>query len=338
MTNEDLVRDSYAVLLPAFTELKLSDSVTEFLTKGGCSILLAETRAEYVNREMSAARKANEKGPSILGIVNDAKKIQPNLIVAVDQEFGGICRLHGLVPSFPKSDNSKEIQTSTFETICSEVATEAKRYGVNCFLAPILDIIIGVNPWLQGRTWSTNLNEVSRLSSAFIRGVQKSKVISTAKHFPGFSNIKLDPAIESNAIMDDSLDIITKSLLPFKEAIDNHVEIIMVGPAIVKEIDSVNPASISNKVISILRDEINFNGIILSDDLDAKATLKNYEIEEVAIKALQAGCDYLLLADMNDQIIRVAEAIQQAVLDNEIKYSQLKSSADKVRNVAIKYT
>ena len=105
MTNEDLVRDSYAVLLPAFTELKLSDSVTEFLTKGGCSILLAETRAEYVNREMSAARKANEKGPSILGIVNDAKKIQPNLIVAVDQEFGGICRLHRLVPSFPKSDN-----------------------------------------------------------------------------------------------------------------------------------------------------------------------------------------------------------------------------------------
>ena len=77
---------------------------------------------------------------------------------------------------------------------------------------------------------------------------------------------------------------------------------------------------------------------LLSDDLDAKATLKNYEIEEVAIKALQAGCDYLLLADMNDQIIRVAEAIQQAVLDNEIKYSQLKSSADKVRNVAIKYT
>ena len=175
------------------------------------------------------------------------------------------------------------------------------------------------------------------MSSAFIRGIQKSRVISTAKHFPGFSNIKLDPAIEQNAIMEESLEIIKESLLPFKDAIENNVEIIMVGPAIVKEIDSINPASISEKVISILRNEIKFNGIILSDDLDAKATLQNFQIEEIAIKALQAGCDYLLLADINDQIIRVAEAIQYAVINKKIKYSQLKSSADKVRNLAIKY-
>ena len=60
MTNEDIVRNSYAVLLPAVTDLKLSHSVNEFLMKGGCSILLAETRKEYVNREMSVERKANE--------------------------------------------------------------------------------------------------------------------------------------------------------------------------------------------------------------------------------------------------------------------------------------
>jgi len=338
MTKErDIARDSFTVLLPAFTEMKLSEAVKEFLVNGGCSILLAETREEYVGREMSIHRKSIETESSFLNIVNDAKKLQENLIVAVDQEFRGICRLHNLVPNFPNSLNSQEIETENFESICTEIALKAKQLGVNCFLAPILDIITGENPWLQGRTWSLDIDEVSRLSSAFVTGIQKAKVISTAKHFPGFSNIKLDPAIHSDSVMDDSIESVRKNLSPFKTVSKDGVEIIMVGPAIVKAIDEVNPASISKKVISVLRDEIQFKGIVMSDDLDAKATMKECQIEEVAIKAIQAGCDFLLLADDGDQIIRVAKAIKDAVMNGEIPYEQLKNSADKIRNLAAKY-
>lgn len=337
MKEEEIERDAYTVLLPAFTQMHLSEAAKHYLKKGGCSILLAETREEYVNREMSAHRKSNETNSSIINIVNKAKAIQENLIVAVDQEFRGICRLHNLVPNFPEDEKPSLIQTEDFESICNRIALEAKHLGVNCFLAPILDVITGENPWLQGRTWTQDLEEVGRLSSAFVTGTQKANVISTAKHFPGFSNIKLDPAIHSNSVMDDSIESVKKNLQPFKKVSQHGVEIIMVGPAIVEAIDKENPASVSQKVISILRDEIKFSGIVLSDDLDAKATMKEYQIEEVAVKAIQAGCDFLLLADVGDQIIRVANALKNAVINGDISGGQLRISAERIRNLAVKY-
>lgn len=338
MTQENnITRDAFTVLLPAFAELKLSEAVKECLAKGGCSILLGETRTEYVNRTMSPQRKASEKAASFLSIVNEAKQLQQNLIVAVDQEFRGICRLHDLVPKFPEAKNTQDIQTEDFEAVCFEIAVKAKKLGVNCFLAPILDIVTGKNPWLQGRTWSTDMEEVSRLSAAYVRGIQKAKVISTAKHFPGYSNIPLDPAVNADAIMDESLESIEEKSLPFTKVIQNGVEMIMIGPAIVKAIDEVNPAGYSQKVITLLKEELKFNGIIMSDGLDAKATMLDYTIEEVAVKAIQAGCDFLLLGDIGDQIIRVANAIETAVMDGVIPYEQLRNSADKVRDLANKY-
>jgi len=339
MTKEEhIIRDSYTVLLPAFSDLSLSGSIKNYLSNGGCSILLGETREEYVNRTMSNQRKENESERGIQSVIKEARKIQLNLIVAVDQELVGIQRLNHLVPNFPKTEKLRHIEPEVLESICYEIANKAKGMGVNCFVAPILDIVRGENPWLQGRTWTTNVNEVIGTSTAFIKGVQKSKVIATAKHFPGFSSIECDPAVEKGAIMDAPIKDIEENYLPFKSASECNVEIVMVGPAIIKAIDEINPASTSRKVIKILRDEINYKGIILSDDLDAKATLQNYSIEEVAVKALQAGCNYLLLADIDNQIIRVATEIQTAVRNNEIGYNHLRESAKKIRNLALKYS
>ena len=88
------IRDNaHAILLPAFAETRISDAVKRFLANGGCSILLGESREEYVAREMSPARRNREKAGTIIALVSEARSLCRDVIVAVDQEIAGICRL-----------------------------------------------------------------------------------------------------------------------------------------------------------------------------------------------------------------------------------------------------
>ena len=194
--NQALRNQCYGVLLPAFAELRLSPQVKAFLAGGGRAILLGETREEYVARRMSKQRETTESAAAIATLTAEARSLAGDLIVAVDQELGGICRLHHLVPQFPSAQTIEELDPDSFQTICSAVASAARDMGVNCFLAPILDLVSGENPWLAGRTWSTDPHRVAEVSSLFIKTIQNSGVASVAKHFPGFSNLVLDPAVD----------------------------------------------------------------------------------------------------------------------------------------------
>lgn len=331
-------QNAHAVIFPAFSCLSLSDSVKEFLSEGGCSILVGETREEYVSRQVSIERKLLETPETVLCFNNEAKSFSKQIIIAVDQEISGICRLHDLVEPFPSIEELQTIHLSDFEHLSSKIATAAKKLGFNCFLGPILDIVSGINPWLLGRTWTTDPIRLSDISSAFIRGIQSSHVAAAAKHFPGYSTIELDPAIESEAIMDGSLESIQAGYIPFEDAIKNNVEIIMTGPAIIETLDPNLPASLSPKIIQTLKSELGFKGLILSDDLDSKATLRNKTISSVAIDALNAGSDLLLVADTGSQIQDVVSSIIQAVNSGTLSERRLYEAAEKVRIVAAKYS
>ena len=338
MTKENRIKDAHSVILPAFDTTTLSDSVKRFLDDGGCSILLGESRKEYVARKVSEGRKSAETAATFLRVTEEAANMTGDLLVAVDQEIGGICRLHDLVPHFPPAEKLASYDTDSFEKISVSIATAAKGLGVNCFLAPILDVVTGQNPWLSGRIWSTAPDVIARLSSAYIRGVQSVGVVATAKHFPGFHNIALDPAIEPGAIITEKSDSFKSGFIPFTDAIENDVEMIMVGPAIVEAFDTEKPASISPKIIGMLRAKFSFKGVVMSDDLDSRATMGNCSIEDVAIDALNAGSDYLLLAAIDDQLERVVDAICKAVEKGELAEERLNEAGVKVRALAKKYS
>jgi beta-N-acetylhexosaminidase len=333
----NIKRDAHAVILPAFDSVTLSDSVKWFLEGGGCSILLGESRKEYVARKVTNRRKSAETVDSFLDVTREAAELAGDLLVAVDQEICGICRLHDLIPAFPEIDKLKSIDTHRFEVISASIAEAAKNLGVNCFLGPILDVVTGKNPWLSGRTWSANPEEIARISSAFIRGIQDAGVAATAKHFPGFHNIALDPAIEPGAIVTEEKDSFKPGFIPFTDAIKNGVELIMVGPSIVNAFDNEKPASISSNIISMLRNDFGFKGVTMSDDLDSKATIRNSTVEEVAIEALNAGSDYLLVAAKDNQLERVVDAIHCAIETGDLAEDRLIEAAGKVRGLAKKY-
>ncbi|MCD4720373.1 MAG: hypothetical protein K8S13_11030 [Desulfobacula sp.] len=331
-------KNAHAVILPAFELLTLSDSVKRFLENGGCSILIGESREEYVSRKMSDERKTIEKSETFLTLIKEAITMSGDLIVAVDQEIGGICRLHDLVPPFPDMSKIDDFDIDIFKNISSSIAREAKNLRINCFLSPILDVVTGQNPWLHGRTWSNDPKVVGKITSAFIQMIQREGVAACAKHFPGFHNIALDPAIESEAVVTEAASSFKQGFIPFTYAITNKVEMIMVGPAIVEAFDKKNPASISPKIIDMLKKRLDFDGIVMSDDLDAQATLRGRSIEEIAVKALNAGSDFLLLADADDHIERVVEAICNAVEKKILPEKRLYEAGTKVRKLAQKYS
>lgn len=331
-----LTEDANAVLFPAFDSVTLSDSVLHFLERGGVSILLGESRSEYVAREMSQSRVAEERIETIQGVTSQARKHSDLLLVAVDQELGGICRLHGLVPAFPLKCDIANSTPSEIEATAREVAKVATKMGINLFLAPILDVLDGTNQWLEGRVWSNDPYTVSTLTSAYIRGVQEEGIAATAKHFPGFRSITADPAIDSTAITLTSLSAIEEGLLPFQAAIESNVDVVMVGPAIVKAMDPERAALRSPIVINYLKHKMGFSGVIMADDLDSQATMRGDSVTDVAIDALNAGCDFLLLADTGTQLEEVANAIEVAARSGKISAEKLAISAEKVRSLARK--
>lgn len=329
--------NAHTILLPAFANTQLSDAVKRFLSNGGKSILVGETREEYVAREMSLQRRMEETAETIMNLTSRAASLTGNVLVAVDHEIAGICRLHKLVPSFPEKGRIAEYSSNDFEALSAEIAIAAKALGINCFLGPILDIVTGKNPWLDDRTWSNNPVHVAKISSAYIRGLQANGIAATAKHFPGYSHIPLDPAVDSEARITQPEDSFASNFIPFADAIDSGVEIIMTGPAIVEAFDPERPASISPSIIRLLRQQFAFKGVIMSDDLDAKATLRGRPIPEIAVKALNAGTDLLMIADIDNHIDQVIEAIITAVDSGKTDRNRLNEAAKAVRSLAVKY-
>lgn len=333
---DKLLNDAYAVLLPAFAGLELSESVLRYLDKGGVSLLFGENREEYVARSMTVARRSSETAEVFHATVDQARqRARVPLLIAIDQELGGIERLHDLVPSLPSAAQALDLQSSEIAACSYTVARAARSLGVNLFLAPIVDVVTGENPWLKGRHLGSDEREVSRIACAFVRGVQEAGVAATAKHFPGHPVTKLDPALHE-AVVAASMQDLKPTLDVFRDLIEGGVKAIMAGPALVPAIDPEQPASTSRRTLAFLREELGFQGLIISDDLDAPGILRGRSIAEVAVASIAAGADLLLLsseAGLDD----IAQAIVDAVHKGTIEVERLSDAANRVRALTIEF-
>jgi beta-N-acetylhexosaminidase len=174
--------------------------------------------------------------------------------------------------------------------------------------------------------------EVSRISCAFIRGVQRAGIIATAKHFPGHYVAEQDPAI-AEATVPGPLELLHDNLEVFKDVIASGVKAVMPGPAVFPAIDPDHSASTSSRVITMLRETLGFNGLIISDDLDAVSILRGNTITDTAIASLAAGA-HLLLVSSESGLDAIAEAIVTAVHDGVLEREVLLEAAAKVRELA----
>jgi beta-N-acetylhexosaminidase len=327
------LRDAAAVLFPTITDLVITKEIREHLAAGGRALLLGETRDEYVLRRMSEDRRYTEGPAEIRHLREDVDDLTPDhVLIAVDQELGGIQRLAGLVPDLPDVGAALQMAEKDLTEAIGHVGAGMASLGVDLCLAPILDIVRGRNPMLDGRHWGSDVREVVRLGLAFLEGMRHEGVATTAKHFPGHGRLLTDPHTTASVI-DVGLPMLRRNdLTPFREVIQAGVYAVMVGPAVFARIDPHNPAALSPRVHSILRYELAFDGVAIADDLEMRSIQGGRSLTDTAIAALRSGCDLLLVGA--ECVLTLAQDIAHACVAGELDPARVAEAAGRVRRLA----
>ncbi|WAK00708.1 beta-N-acetylhexosaminidase [Methylobacter sp. YRD-M1] len=229
-------------------------------------------------------------------IANIRAARQGNLLIAVDQEGGRVQRFQKGFTRLPPAARYAEAPELA-EPAGWLMAAELLAVGVDFSFAPVLDIDCGVSEIIGNRSFSTDHELATRLSSAFRKGMHAAGMAATGKHFPGHGAVALDSHLTLPVDERDMDSIRNKDLLPFKQLIAEGLEAIMPAHVLYPNIDA-NPAGFSPFWIQqILRKELNFNGTIFSDDLSMEGAASVGDFPDRARLAQQAGCDMILVCN-----------------------------------------
>ncbi|WP_293336160.1 glycoside hydrolase family 3 N-terminal domain-containing protein [Microcoleus sp. CAWBG58] len=221
------------------------------------------------------------------------------------------------------------------EQMGAVTAIEARAIGLNWILAPVVDVNNNPdNPVINVRAFGETPEIVSKLASAFIRGAGEHPILTTAKHFPGHGDTAVDSHLELPVLSHSPDRLAQIELPPFVGAIAAGVDAVMSAHLLIPAWDDEFPATLSRKIlIGKLRQELGFDGLIVTDALVMGAIANKYGANEAAVLAAEAGADVLLMPlDPEGAILAVCEAVTQGRLD----ISQIKESVKRIWKAKIK--
>ena len=333
LTQEHTVADdAHAVLMPMVDALHIEPWLASFLAAGGCSVLMALPAEEYNTRQISATRRATEDTAAIqdfTAAVQDAAGTA--VVIGIDAEVGGVHRLQHLLPPLPaRSDISSLSDAALFDAFHKH-AHAARALGVSLFLGPVLDMVTGSNAWLDGRMMIEDFTRTSAVGVLYSEAVQAAGIIATAKHFPGHPHLAGHPGHDV-VRLDINQEEVLANIAPFVDAGAAGVQAVMLGPVVVDAVDPDSPAATSKLVVDLLRVEVGFSGLIISDDLDLPSTMVGRPLGEVAVESLRAGVQ-LLLVTGGQAVAQIATELQSAVASGVLPRSALARAADAVRKL-----
>jgi len=251
---------------------------------------------------------------------------QPPLFISIDQEGGKVARLKEPFTQFPGNPKMKGPEDAIH--FARVTAAELTEIGVNMNLAPVLDVAPqGIDSVQATRVFGHDPLWVSELGTVIIDHLQANNIMAVAKHFPGIGRIVLDPHDEISDLDIDADTMQTTDLLPFKAAIDNDVAGIMLSHIRYPKMDAWWPASLSAIIAhDLLRRQMGYGGVIMTDDLDMGAIKKRYDIKTVLRKILSADIDIALICHKGPDIENAFEEILRSFSDfNRIKEKGLQS-------------
>lgn len=239
--------------------------------------------------------------------------------VSVDQEGGRVARLKEPFTKWPPMATlgraGKEAEALA-ERFAKALASELLAVGITLDYAPVLDIHTNPkNPVIGDRALAERAEDVARLGRVIIRALQGAGLAACGKHFPGHGDTSTDSHFELPLVEHPPDRLRAIEFEPFRAAVAAQVAFIMTAHVLVPSLDENRPATLSPDVVQkLLRDELKFEGVILSDDLEMKAVSAQYEVPESAVEAIKAGCDGLLICSGDvDLQARTLEALVRAV-------------------------
>jgi len=257
------------------------------------------------------------------------------LWVSVDQEGGRVARLKAPFTVWPPMATlGRSGDERLAERFAGALAAELRAVGITLDYAPVLDIHTNPkNPIIGDRALAENADMVARLGSAIVRGLQQNGVAACGKHFPGHGDTSVDSHLDLPLVEHPPDRIRRVESVPFRAAIAADVAFIMTAHILVPSLDEERPATLSPRIVSsLLREELGYRGVILSDDLEMKAIAKTYAVPDAAVQAIAAGCDGLLICSGDvDLQAATLEALVRAVEQDRIPYKRLEDAQTRLR-------
>ena len=308
------------MLIIAYRKSDIEEILPQLLedTKAGGFILFSENITTY------------EETLNLVKNIKNSNEIP--LFIGIDEEGGSVQRLKNL-KDYQVSDvpyMSYITDSTDAYNIGKLLAEELRVFGINLDFAPVIDCNYN-NPdsAIGKRAFLGDYYTVAKLGTSAAQGLLDNKVIPVYKHFPNHGATTTDSHQDLPVINKTKEELMNNDLIPYKIAIENKASIIMVGHlALPKITNDYTPASLSYEIITnILKKELGFNGLVVTDALNMKALTKNYTSEEILIKAINAGIDLLLMPEDPQNAIKI---IKEAVLNGTITEERIDESVKKI--------
>jgi len=262
----------------------------------------------------------------------EAARLLPDLPlwVSVDQEGGRVARLKAPFTEWPPMATlGRAGDVALAERFARALAAELKAVGFTLDYTPVLDVLTNPkNPVIGDRALAEKADDVARLGAAIVRTLQGEGIAACGKHFPGHGDTSVDSHHDLPIVEHPPERLREVEFVPFRAAIDARVATIMTAHVLVPALDEQRPASLSHAIVTgILRDELKYDGLVVSDDLEMKAIAKEYAAPEAAVLAIAAGCDAMLICSGDtDKQAASLEALVHAVESERVRLSRVEDA------------
>jgi beta-N-acetylhexosaminidase len=282
--------------------------------------------------------KSEEQTKSLTGLLQDqsmATEPAIPLLVAVDQEGGEISSAPWVAPQPAAARVGTRGDPAAARAVSEQIGRELLRAGVNTDLAPVVDT--GFGAAIGARSYGEDPELVGRMGVAAVEGFEEAGVVSAAKHFPNHGAATSD-SHESLPVIDHDLETVRSyDLPPFRAAVEAGVPMVMVGHLLYPAIDPERPASLSPEAITMLREEIGFEGVVITDDLAMAGATGGEPPAAAAVEAVKAGADLLIVSSAPQQQADAYDAVVAAVESGEIPREKIQASVGRVLEVKREY-
>lgn len=258
--------------------------------------------------------------------------------IAVDEEGGPVRRLPAPFPSFPAGESWERLGRGP-----AEVEREHERLGrllaalgFAIDFAPVADLCFDVNhPALKGRCFSADPAIAADLVAAAVRGLQSAGISACAKHFPGHGAIALDSHIDLDSLQRTPAQVAAAEFVSFRAAFANRVALVMAAHFKWPSFDAQQPTTFSAKLIGLLRQDLGYGGVILTDDLEMGAIAAHWPKDEAALLALSAGYDAVLYCKSIETAERAAEIVTREAERSPALRAHLTAASARIDRLAV---
>ena len=332
MTLEEKVGQMFFIRLEALDPNYISDEVSgKYIVHDIITNDMLSTYNDYpcggivlFNRNLNDERQ-------LIELTNSIHKLKNKPLICIDEEGGTVSRIANS-NKFRVNKTLDNDQIDTNKDAFNKgkyIGSYLNKYHIDVDFAPVADLNINPNnPIIGSRSFGYDPNITSDLVNSFIDGLHTNNIYTCTKHFPGHGNTKGDSHSDSVHIDVTKQDWLNEEALPFIQTLDN-TDMIMVGHIETPNITSDNlPASLSKEMLTdILRNEFNYDGIIITDSLEMGAISKHYSSKEAAIMAINAGADILLMPENYKEAF---DGVIEAINNNEISEERINESVKRI--------